>query len=103
GLAKPPETPTERYGHRVFLLSDEPYRRLRFDGRGFTSPASVYPWTVISYSYGKVLLTPGQRLGHLAVSPLMPDAAREAIRDAAFAAQMSQGWTFPSALMQHAV
>ena len=30
-----------RIGHRIFLLSDEPYRRLRFDGRGFTSPAAV--------------------------------------------------------------
>ena len=37
-----------RIGRRIFLLSDEPYRRLRFDGRGFTSPAAVYPWTLIS-------------------------------------------------------
>jgi len=61
-----------RVGHRIYLLSDEPYRRLRFDGRGFDSPAAVYPWTFISYSYGKVLLAPGQRLGYLAISPLMP-------------------------------
>jgi aspartate aminotransferase len=49
-----------RFGKPIFLLSDEPYRRLRFDGRGFVSPAAVYPWTLIAYSYGKVLLAPGQ-------------------------------------------
>ena len=102
-LAELLDRASARIGRRIFLLSDEPYRRLRFDGRGFTSPASVYPWTLISYSYGKVLLTPGQRLGYLAVSPLMPGATRKAIREATFSAQMALGWTFPSALMQYAV
>lgn len=92
-----------RIGRRIFLLSDEPYRRLRFDDRGFTSPAAIYPWTFISYSYGKVLLTPGQRLGYLAVSPLMPREDREPLRDAFFPAQMALGWLFPNALMQHAI
>lgn len=97
------ERASARIGHRIFLLSDEPYRRLRFDGRGFTSPAAIYPWTLISYSYGKVLLAPGQRLGYLAFSPLMPSADRQALRDAVFSAQMSLGWCFPNALMQYAV
>jgi aspartate aminotransferase len=102
-LAELLERASTRIGRRIFLLSDEPYRRLRFEGRDFTSPACVYPWTLISYSYGKVLLTPGQRLGYLAVSPLMPDDTRRAIREAAFSAQMALGWTFPSALMQHSI
>ena len=38
------------------------------------------PGRFISYSYGKVLLAPGQRLGYLAISPLMPDAEREALQ-----------------------
>ena len=92
-----------RIGRRIFLLSDEPYRRLRFDGHGFVSPAAIYPWTLISYSYGKVLLAPGQRLGYLAVSPLMPTAERQALREAIFAAQMALGWSFPNAVMQYAV
>ena len=94
---------SKRIGRRIFLLSDEPYRRLRFDGRGFVSPASVYPWTLISYSYGKVLLSPGQRLGYLAISPLMPTGERQALRDAMFPAQMALGWSFPNAIMQYAV
>jgi aspartate aminotransferase len=103
GLADLLERASARIGHRIFLLSDEPYRQLRFDGRSFTSPASLYPWTLISYSYGKVLLAPGQRLGYLAISPLMPAADRQALRNAMFSAQMALGWCFPTAVMQYAV
>jgi aspartate aminotransferase len=102
-LAELLERASVRFNHRIFLLSDEPYRRLRFDGRGFVSPASFYPWTLISYSYGKVLLAPGQRLGYLALSPLMPAADRKALQEVMFAAQMALGWCFPNALMQYAV
>ena len=97
------ERASARIGHRVYLLSDEPYRRLRFDGRGFVSPATVYPWTFIAYSYGKVLLAPGQRIGYLAISPLMPEAERRSFSDSMLAAQMALGWCFPNAVMQYAV
>ncbi|MFC5068107.1 aminotransferase class I/II-fold pyridoxal phosphate-dependent enzyme [Flaviflagellibacter deserti] len=97
------ERASRRVGHRIYLLSDEPYRRLRFDGRGFVSPATLYPWTLISYSYGKVLLAPGQRIGYLAISPLMPPSDRQAIRDSMLVAQMALGWCFPNAVMQYAV
>jgi aspartate aminotransferase len=97
------ERASARIGHRIYLLSDEPYRRLRFDGRGFVSPAAIYPWTLITYSYGKILLAPGQRLGYLAISPLMPGADRGSLRDAMFSAQMSLGWCFPNAIMQYAI
>jgi aspartate aminotransferase len=102
-LANLLERASARVGHRIYLLSDEPYRRLRFDGRGFDSPASVYPWTFISYSYAKVLLAPGQRLGYLAISPLMPDAERRAFSESMLAAQMALGWCFPNAVMQYAI
>ena len=92
-----------RIGHRIYLLSDEPYRRLRSDERGFVSPAAIYPWTLISYSYGKVLLAPGQRLGYLAISPIMPESDRTALRNAMFSAQMALGWCFPNAVMQSAL
>src|SRR3546814_7883895 len=41
------ERASARSGRRIFLLSDEPYRRIRFDGLPFVSPAAVYPWTQI--------------------------------------------------------
>lgn len=94
---------SERIGRRIFLLSDEPYRRIRFDGHAFVSPAAVYPWTLISYSYGKVLLAPGQRLGYLALSPLMRSPDKQALQDSLFAAQMALGWCFPNAVMQYAL
>lgn len=97
------ERASKRVGHRVYLLSDEPYRRLRFDGRGFVSPAAIYPWTFISYSYGKVLLAPGQRLGYLAMSPLMPQPERRQFQEALFSAQMSMAWCFPNAIMQYSI
>ena len=102
-LAELLERASKRIGRRIYLLSDEPYRRLRFDGRGFDTPASIYPWTFISYSYGKVLLAPGQRVGYLAISPLMPAPERNAHQDAMFGAQMAMGWCFPNAVMQYSL
>jgi aspartate aminotransferase len=58
---------------------------------------------VIAYSYGKVLLAPGQRLGYLALSPLMPSEDRQALQDNLFPTQMSLGWCFPNAIMQYAL
>ena len=81
-LADVLEEASRTHGRRIWLVSDEPYRRIRFDGIAFASPAGSYPWTVIDYSYGKVLLAPGQRLGYLALSPLLPAAARAELRDA---------------------
>lgn len=92
---------SRRHGRRIWLLSDEPYRRIRFDGIGFASPAGSYPWTLIDYSYGKVLLAPGQRLGYLAISPLLEPAERTALREACMPLQLAIGWGFPDALMQY--
>lgn len=90
-------------GHRIWLLSDEPYRRIRFDGIGFASPVGSYPWSMIDYSYGKVLLAPGQRLGYLALSPLLPASERAELREAFMPIQLAIGWGFPNALMQYSV
>jgi len=58
---------------------------------------------MIDYSYGKVLLAPGLRLGYLALSPLMPAEERQTFREAFFPCQMALGWGFPDAIMQYAV
>ena len=94
---------SSRIGARIWLLSDEPYRRIRIGDAPFVSPAAIYPWTLIDYSYGKVLLAPGQRLGYLAVSPLLPRNVRTELREATFPTQTALGWTFPDALMQHSL
>jgi aspartate/methionine/tyrosine aminotransferase len=102
-LADVLEEASRTHGRRIWLLSDEPYRRIRFDGIGFASPVGSYPWTMIDYSYGKVLLAPGQRLGYLALSPLLPASEREQLRSAFTPIQLAIGWGFPNALMQHSV
>jgi aspartate aminotransferase len=101
GLATVLTEASNRYGAPIYLLSDEPYSKLVFSNAKFTSPAEYYPHTLISYSYGKILLTPGQRIGWLALSPLMPDP--EPVRSAIFMAQIAGGWLFPSAIMQYSL
>lgn len=91
------------FARPIFILSDEPYRRIRFDNATFTSPAALYPHTLIDYSYGKILLAPGLRIGYLAFSPEMPAADREALRAAALTSQVGGGWNFPDAPLQYAV
>lgn len=100
-LAEVLDEASRRNGRRIWILSDEPYRRIRFDDIGFDSPAGSYPWTMIDYSYGKVLLAPGQRLGYLALSPLLPAEVREELRSALFPTQLSIAWSFPDAVMQY--
>jgi aspartate aminotransferase len=92
---------SDRHGSPIYLLSDEPYARLVFSSAAMVSPAAFYPNTLMAYSYGKVLLTPGQRLGWLALSPTMPD--RELMRGIIQVAQMAGGWVFPNALLQHSI
>lgn len=90
-----------RHGRTIYLVSDEPYNRIVFDGREFHSPAEVYPATIVTYSFGKTLLAPGMRIGYVAAPPTMPD--REQLRDAIFTAQIATGFAFPNALLQHAI
>lgn len=91
---------SERTGRRVVVVSDEPYHRIVYDG-GFTSPLEHYPWSLLTYSYGKTLLAPGQRVGYLAVNPRMP--GREALRAAVDPLQVAIGYAFPNAVLQHAL
>jgi aspartate aminotransferase len=101
GLARTLTDASERIGHPIYLVSDEPYRRILFDGITFHSPAEVYPYTVVTYSYGKQLLAPGMRVGYLTVPPTMPD--RDAFMGRVFVAQLATGYAFPNALLQHAL
>lgn len=100
-LAEVLEEASARHGRRIFILSDEPYNRIVFQGERFHSPAEFYPFTLVAYSYGKTLLAPGQRLGYLALSPELPD--REALRRAVQNVQTAVGYAFPNALMQYAL
>ena len=85
----------------IFLISDESYSRILFDGREFHSPVRYYDRSFLVYTYGKTLVAPGQRLGYIAMPPAMPD--REELRTALLVSQASLGYAFPNALMQYAM
>jgi aspartate aminotransferase len=58
-----------RYGHPIYLVSDEPYREIAFDGAACPYPAAFYPHTLTCYSFSKSLSLPGERIGYVAVAP----------------------------------
>lgn len=58
-----------RFGRPILLLSDEPYREVVFDGVPFVSPATLYPNSVICYSWSKSFSLSGERIGYAAVNP----------------------------------
>ena len=57
------------YGHDIFLISDEPYREIVFDGNTQPYPARFYANTLTCYSFSKSLSLPGERIGYVAVNP----------------------------------
>ncbi len=59
----------DRHGRPVYLVMDEPYRRLVYDGLALPSVFEAYPHTLLATSFSKDLSIPGERLGYAAVSP----------------------------------
>lgn len=92
---------SQRYGHPIYLFSDEAYNHILLDNAEFHSPTSYYPYSLMVYTYGKTLLNPGERLGYLAISPEMPE--RETIRMPLFITKLFVGLATPNALLMHAI
>ena len=87
-----------RYGRPIWLISDEAYSRIRFDGRSFLSPGLFHPYSMLAHTYSKSALAPGQRLGFLALVPGLPEAdiVRRALLNFSFGMA-------PDAVMQYAL
>lgn len=93
---------SKTYGKPIYLISDETFSRIVFDNRPCPSPTQFYSFSFLVYGYSKVLMSPGQRIGYLALSPTMPNC--EQIRKViSMLQEASFGWCFPSALMQYAL
>ncbi len=92
---------SKRNGRSIAIISDEAYRRILFDGRACPTPSEFYPHTFVVYTYGKTLLTPGERIGFVALAPGFPDP--ESARAGLTVAQVLTGYGFPNALLQHAI
>lgn len=64
----------QEYNHDIFLISDEPYREIVFEGADCPYPSKFYDNTVSCYSFSKSLSLPGERIGYVAVNPKAIDA-----------------------------
>jgi aspartate aminotransferase len=100
-LARVLQTASDAAGRPVYLLSDEAYNHILFDGRSYPSPTDFYDHSLLLYTYGKTHLTPGERLGYIALPPSMPDS--QEVMDSVFLMQTLIGWAFPAASLQHAL
>ena len=58
---------SRQYAHPIYIVSDEPYRELVYDGAEVPFLPSIYPDTVVCYSYSKSLSLPGERIGYIYV------------------------------------
>jgi aspartate aminotransferase len=65
----------EEYGHPIYIISDEPYREIVFEGVDAPFVAAHYANTLTCYSFSKSLSLPGERIGYIAVNPACEDAA----------------------------
>lgn len=59
----------QEFGHDIWLISDEPYREIVFDGKKAPYVSRFYPRTLSCYSFSKSLSLPGERIGYVAVNP----------------------------------
>lgn len=67
------EKKQKEYGHPIYLISDEPYRKLAYDGVVVPYLTHYYPNTIVVYSYSKALSIPGERIGYIAMEPGVAD------------------------------
>ena len=75
GLAALLTRKSKEYGHPIYIVSDEPYRELVYDGVEVPFLPAIYPNTVICYSYSKSLSLPGERIGYIYVPENATDSA----------------------------
>lgn len=67
------EEASNKYGHPIYLLADEPYREIVFDGADVPYLPNYYDNTLVCYSWSKSLSLPGERLGYVLVPNKMED------------------------------
>ena len=89
------------YGHDIFVISDEPYREIVFEGVDAPYVSKFYDNTLSCYSFSKSLSIPGERIGYVAANPKCTDAELISV----ICSQISRGigHNCPSSLMQYGV
>ncbi len=100
-IAKVLEEKQKEYGTSIYLIADEPYRELVYDGAEVPYLTKYYRNTIVGYSYSKSLSLPGERIGYL-VMPDELDDANEIIPGAA-ASNRVLGFVNAPSLIQRAI
>ena len=68
------EKKEKEYGHPVYIICDEPYREIVFDGKTAPHIPNIYKNTIVCYSYSKSLSLPGERIGYILVPEQIKDS-----------------------------
>ena len=92
---------SKEIGRIIYLVSDEPYRRIVFDDNHVPSSMSIYPSTLIANSYSKELSLAGERIGYVAANPSTPNI--DTLMSGLITANRVLGYVNAPALMQRVV
>ena len=90
---------SKKYGHPIYLIADEPYRFLTFDGATVPSLLPLYPYAIVASSFSKNLSLAGERLGYAVLSPLFEERAQ--LMAALTLANRILGFVNPPVIGQH--
>ena len=101
GLAELLRRKSTQFGHPIYLIADEPYRELVYDGVEVPFLPTIYPNTLVCYSYSKSLSLPGERIGYVCV-PSCVEGQADVLHAVAGAAR-SSGHVCPPTLVQLAL
>ena len=91
----------EEYGHPIYIIADEPYRELVYDGVAVPFIPNIYDNTIVCYSYSKSLSLPGERIGYVCVPESCADG--RAIYAAVAGAARASGHVCPPTLIQRVI
>lgn len=101
GLGRILDEKSKQYGRTIYLISDEPYRKIVFDGHDVPSIFSCYPDSILATSYSKDISIPGERIGFAALNPKA--AHLQIVMDGLALANRILGFVNAPALMQRIV
>jgi aspartate aminotransferase len=90
-----------QFGTAIYLISDEPYRKLIYDGLKYPSPLLFHKRAIIATSHSKDLALPGERIGYIAIHPECPE--KQELMDGFIYCNRTLGFVNAPALMQHIV
>jgi aspartate aminotransferase len=101
GLGKLLTNSSEKFGHPIYLISDEPYRKIAYDGINVPSIFDAYRESFVVTSFSKDLSLPGERIGYAALNPDITDKGM--IAGGMVLCNRILGYVNAPALMQRAI